>query len=132
MQFKIPQFLERQPLVVGPLAFKQALYFGVAILISFYLHSATHFLVFLMLSIPLIGFAFCLSFVKIEGIPLPEIIMQSFGFAFSPKIYLWKKKENLRVIKLKSTKEKQEEAKSLKVSPKSILRKLHSKIEGGY
>ena len=132
MQFKIPQFLEREPLIVGPLAFKQAIYFGIAILISFYLHSVASFLVFLIFSIPLMGFAFCLSFIKIEGIPLPEVIIQSFGFTFSPKIYLWKKKENLRPIKLKSTKEKQGEAKSLKVSPKSILRELHSKIEGGY
>jgi len=128
----MPQFLERQPLIIGPLVFKQAIYFGIAILISFYLHSVTPFFVFLILSIPLIGFAFCLSFVKIEGIPLPEIIMQSFGFVFSPKIYLWKKKENLRVIKLKSIEEKQEETKSLKVNPKSILKELHSKIEGGY
>jgi len=132
MQFKIPQFLERQPLIVGPLAFKQTLYFGIAILISFYLHSVAPFFVFLISSTILMSFAFCLAFIKVEGIPLPEVIMQSFGFAFSPKIYLWKKKENLRPIKLKSTKEKQEEAKSLKVSPKSILKELHSKIEGGY
>jgi len=32
MQFRVPQFLERQPLIIGPLAFKQSLYFGVAIL----------------------------------------------------------------------------------------------------
>jgi hypothetical protein len=121
MQFKIPQFLERQPLIVG-----------IAILISFYLHSVAPFFVFLISSTFLMSSAFCLAFIKVEGIPLPEVIMQSFGFVLSPKIYLWKKKENLRPIKLKSIKEKQEEVKSLKVSPKSILKELHSKIEGGY
>jgi len=128
----MPQFLERQPLIVGPLAFKQSLYFGVAILILVYIHSIAPLSIFLICSVVLIGMAFGLAFIKIEGIPLPEIIMQSFGFVFSSKIYLWKKKENLRVIELKSVKEKQEEVKSLKVSPKSILKELHSKIEGGY
>jgi len=132
MQFKIPQFLERQPLIVGPLVFKQTLYFGIAILISFLLHSTAPFPIFLISSVFLMSFAFCLAFIKVEGIPLPEVIMQSFGFALSPKIYLWKKKENLRPIKLKGAKEKQEEVKSLKVSPRSILKELHSKIEGGY
>ena len=132
MQFKIPQFLEREPLIVGPLAFKQSIYFGIAILISFGLYSIAPFIIFLIFSTLLISFAFCLSFIKIEGIPLPEVIMQSFGFVFSPKIYLWKKKENLRFIRLEKTKEKQEEVKSLKVGPKSILKELHSKIEGGY
>ena len=132
MQFKIPQFLERQPLIIGPLAFKQSLYFGVAILILVFIHSVAPFLVFLICSVILISIAFGLAFVKIEGIPLPEVITQSFGFVLSPKIYLWKKKENLRVIKLKRAEKKQEEVKSLKVSPKSILKELHSKIEGRY
>jgi len=132
MQFKIPQFLERQPLIIGPLAFKQSLYFGVAILIAFYLYSVAPFFIFLICSIFLIGFAFCLAFVKVEGVPLPEVIMQSFGFVFSSKIYLWEKKENLRPIKFRAKKQEEEKEEPLRVEPKSILKKLHSKIEGGY
>ncbi len=132
MQFKIPQFLERQPLIIGPLAFKQSLYFGIAILISFYLYSVAPFFIFLIFSIPLISFAFCLAFIKIEGIPLPEVIIQSFGFISSPKIYLWEKKENLRPIKFRAQKQEEKKEESLKVAPESILEKLHSKIEGGY
>ena len=132
MQFKIPQFLERQSLIIGPLAFKQSLYFGVAILILVYIHSIAPTFIFLICAVILMSIAFGLAFVKIEGIPLPEVITQSFGFVLSPKIYLWKKKENLRVIKLKHPEKKQEEVESLKVSPKSILKELHSKIEGGY
>jgi hypothetical protein len=132
MQFKIPQFLERQPLILGPLAFKQSIYFGVAILVSFYLYSVAPFFIFLMFSVPLITLAFCLSFIKIEGIPFPEVIVQSFGFVFSPKVYLWEKKENLRPIKFKDQKQEEKKEKFLKVAPRSILKDLRSKIEGGY
>ena len=132
MQFKIPQFLERQPLIVGPLAFKQSLYFGVAILILVYVHSVASFPVFLICSVVLISMAFGLAFAKIEGVPLPEVITQSFGFIFSSKKYLWEKKENLRPVKFRAQKQKEEKQELLRVTPKSILKELHSKIEGGY
>jgi len=132
MQFRVPQFLERQPLIIGPLAFKQSLYFGVAILILVYIHSVASFLIFIICFVILISMASALAFVKIEGIPFPEVIAQSFGFIFSPKIYLWEKKENLRPIKFGAQKQKEEKQELLKIAPKSILKKLHSKVEGGY
>jgi hypothetical protein len=76
--------------------------------------------------------AFGLAFIKIEGIPLPEVIIQSFGFVLSPKMYLWQKKENLRPVKFIAKKQEEKEEEPLRVAPKSILKKLHSKIEGGY
>ena len=127
MQFRVPQFLERQPLIIGPLAFKQSLYFGVAILILVYIHSVAPFPIFLICSVVLIGAAFGLAFVKIEGIPLPEVITQSFGFVFSPKTYLWEKKENLRPVKFRAQKQKEEKQEPLRIAPKSILKKFHSK-----
>jgi hypothetical protein len=93
MQFRVPQFLERQPLIIGPLAFKQSLYFGVAILMLVFIHSIAPFPIFLICAVVLISMAFGLAFIKIEGIPLPEVITQSFGFVFSPKMYLWQKKK---------------------------------------
>ena len=131
MQFKVPKFLEREPLIIGPLIFKQFLYFGIAALILAYIHFVASFHVFLICLILLVGLAASLAFVKIEGVPLPEIISQSFGFTFSPKMYLWRKKEGLKPIKIVPRKKKEEEI-SLKVSPKSSLKELHSRIRGGY
>jgi len=132
MQFRVPQFLERQPLIIGPLAFKQSLYFGVAILMLVFIHSIAPFPIFLICAVVLISMAFGLAFIKIEGIPLPEVITQSFGFVFSPKMYLWQKKENLRPVKFVAKKQEEEKEEPLRVAPKSILKKLHSKVEGGY
>lgn len=127
MQFRVPQFLERQPLIIGPLAFKQSLYFGVAILILVYIHSVASLPIFLISSVVFLGLAFGLAFVKIEGIPLPEVITQSFGFVFSPKAYLWEKKENLRPVQFRAQKEKEKKQEPLRIIPKSILKKLYSK-----
>jgi hypothetical protein len=134
MQFKVPKFLEREPLIVGPLSFKQFLYFGAATLILVYIHFVAPFYIFLVFLVILTGLAFGLAFVKIEGVPLPTIILQSFGFIFSSKIYLWQRKESLKLIKIVSRKKEKKERKGipLKVSPESSLKELHSKIEGGY
>ena len=134
MQFKVPKFLEREPLIIGPLVFKQFLYFGAAALILVYIHFIAPFYIFLICLVILMALAFSLSFVKIEGVPLPEVISQSFGFLFSSKMYLWQKKESLKPIKIRSRKKEKKEEKeiSLRVSPKSSLKELHSKMRGGY
>lgn len=133
MQFKVPKFLEREPLIIGPLIFKQFLYFGIAALILVYIHFIAPFYVFLICLVVLMGLAFSLAFVKIEGVPLPEVIAQSFGFLFSSKMYLWQRKETLKPIKIVSRKKETKEKKEtlLRISPKSSLKELHSKIEGG-
>ena len=134
MQFKVPKFLGREPLIVGPLSFKQFLYFGVAALILFLLHYVVQFYIFLIFLVILVGLAFSLAFVKIEGVPIPTFILQSFGFVFTPKMYLWQKKEGLKSIELitRKKKEEKEQEMPLKISPKSGIRRLQSKIEGGY
>lgn len=134
MQFKVPKFLEREPLIVGPLSFKQFLYFGAAALILFLLHYLVPFYLFLILLIILVGLAFSLAFVKIEGVPMPTVILQSFGFIFTSKMYLWQKKEGLKSVEViaREKKGKKEQEIPLKISPKSGIRRLQSKIEGGY
>jgi Zn-dependent protease with chaperone function len=133
MQFKVPKFLERESPIIGPLIFKQFLYFGIAALILAYIHFVAPFYIFLICLILLVGLATSLAFVKIEGVPLPEVISQSFGFTFSSKMYLWQKKESLKPIKIVPRKKEQKEKEiSLRVSPKSSLRQLYSRIRGNY
>ena len=64
----------------------------------------------------------------LPGIPKPSL----FGFTFSSKMYLWQKKESLKPIKIVPKKKKEKEEISLKVSPKSSLKELHSIIRGNY
>jgi hypothetical protein len=134
MQFKVPKFLEREARIVGSLTFKQLAYFGVAgiiLLILWFTLPKSLFIIFFFL---IGGGAFSLVFLKIEGVPLINVIPQYFGFLGSARTYIWQKKETLTPIKLvqkpREEKKKTEEA-SLKVSPESKLRKLSSKIELG-
>ena len=133
MEFKVPKFLEREAKIVGPLTFSQTVYFAVAAAILVFLYFVLPTLWFAVCFLLLGGVAFGLAFVKIESVPLPQLFLQSFGYFFSPRIYIWRKKEPLIPIKLVEKKREKKEVKEgpLKIFPKSRLKKLASKIEIG-
>jgi hypothetical protein len=92
MEFTIPQFIEKEAKIVGPLTFKQFAFFGMAVLVSVALFFILPRFIFFIIGPVLLVGAFALAFYKKEGVPLPDLMMGFFSFIFKPKIYLWKKK----------------------------------------
>lgn len=141
MQFTIPQFIEKEAKILGPLTFKQFSFFGVAVLISVVFYFILPFYLFIVVCVGLMGGSFALIFYKKEGIPLYNVVWGSIMFKFKPKIYLWKKKgvsprffrkENA-IKEIEKQKEKEEMEKktgaSLKISKSSRLNDLLTQIE---
>ena len=92
------------------------------------------FSIFLTASIILVGGAAALAFLKIGGRSLPIILANILKFTASPKIYLWKKKEEAVEIYKKEgestlAKATADEELPLKIAEKSQLKKLRTKIE---
>ena len=92
MEVTVPQFIEREPKIVGPLTFKQFIFIGIAGGICIFLFFTVSLFVFILLTIVLLGGASALAFLKIGKTSLPVFIKNFFSFLFKPKIYLWKKK----------------------------------------
>lgn len=134
MRFNVPQFIEHEAKIVGPLTFKQFIFIGGAGVICFILYYSMPFPVFFAASVILGGAGAALAFLKIGGLPLPLILSNFFKFSTTPKIYIWKKREQpgIKVYKReeekKETEEKEEEL-PLKIAKKSRLKKLHTQIE---
>ncbi|MDP2864569.1 MAG: PrgI family protein [bacterium] len=135
MQFQVPQFIEKEAKIVGPLTFKQFLYLGAAGVILFFLYfylAAKNLLAFALITIFLVIGALAFAFLKIGGQPLLTILLKFLNFSFSSKIYLWKKKTISPKIIKKEEKLKKEEPSGepiLKVAEKSQLKKLSTQIE---
>ena len=107
MEFTVPQFIEKEPKIVGPFTFKQFIFIGIAGGLSTFLFFAVSFFIFIILAIILLGGAFSLAFLKIERISLPVFIKNFLIFITKPKIYLWKKKTSpLKFLPAESEKEK--------------------------
>lgn len=100
-------------------------------LILYYAIPRTAFFLCLLLAATIV---FSLLFVRIEGLPLGQVIIQFFSFIIGSKKYFWEKKEVVSPIKLVEKKEEKKEKKeesSLKISPGSKLKNLSSKIDIG-
>lgn len=133
MEFTVPQFIEREPKIVGPFTFKQFIFIGIAGGICIFLFFTVSLFVFIIMAIVLLGGAFALAFLKIGKTSLPVFIKNFFSFLFKPKIYLWKKKTSppkfLKKEKVKVKKEEIEEESKLKVSKGSRLDELFTRLE---
>jgi len=134
MRFTVPQFIEHEAKIVGPLTFRQFVYVGLAGAICFVFYFSAPFSVFLLSCVVFgtVGMAF--AFLKVGGRTLPTIVLNFLKYKLTPKMYIWRKKEQA-IIAYK--KEEPSSAKAmedkdelpLKIAEKSQLKKLHTKIE---
>lgn len=97
-QFQVPQFIETESKIVGPLTLKQFLYLAVAGLASFLLFFVLKFLIWIMLTIVLGVIAIAFAFLKFNGRPLPLILKSAFLYYWNPRLYLWQREEGKAVL----------------------------------
>jgi hypothetical protein len=89
MQFQVPQFIETEDKIVGPLTLKQFIIVGVGVGLSGMLYFVLQTWLWIILSVFLVGGAGAMAFVKIQGRPLLRVIMSAFNFYWSPQTYVW-------------------------------------------
>src|SRR4051812_22528867 len=91
MQFRVPQFIDMEDKVVGPLTLKQFGYILGAGGFSFVIWT---FISFKLLAIPLMlgvsALFLSLAFVKINNRPFGDILESAFAYYTGSKIYTWK------------------------------------------
>lgn len=94
MQFKVPQFIEVEDKLIGPLTLKQFLYLvagaGLLLMLWFFLTLTA----FIIVAIPIGIFCLALAFYKINGRPLVYFLGSLVKYLTKPRLYLWRKKTN--------------------------------------
>jgi len=140
MRFIVPQFIEKEAKIAGPLTFKQFAILGFAGAVCLFLFFMAPRGIFVIGLIVLFGGAIAFSFIKIQGISLITFVKHFFVFLFKPRLYLWKKKTSppkflvteRKKIKTKQMEEQELEEKKqskLKVSRGSKIDELLTRIE---
>lgn len=92
MQFQVPQFIETEDKIIGPMTLKQFGFVAVGGIACFILFSVLTFRFAITLSIPIAALALVLAFGKVKGVPAPKYLMSLLNFSLKPQLYLWKKK----------------------------------------
>lgn len=100
MQFQIPQFIDIENKIVGPLTIKQFLYLAGAGGVAFLLFFILQFWLWIMIAAVLAIIAGSLAFIKYNGQPLPIIAWHAFGFLWKPRLYLWQREVKEKIVKI--------------------------------
>ena len=92
MQYQVPQFIEIEDKIFGPLTLKQFLYLagGGGLCLLFFTLLPLYLAVFCM--IPVIALSLALAFYKVNDRPFIVVIEHAFGYFFGSKLYLWKQR----------------------------------------
>lgn len=89
MQFQVPQFIESEDKIIGPLTLKQFFYLAAGGGISLGFYFTVQLWLWVVLTIFIVALAVGLAFVVINGKPLPKVIFDAFNFYWSPQTYVW-------------------------------------------
>lgn len=98
MRFEVPQFIEIEDKIIGPLTWKQFVYLagGAGVLIVLYF--MLPFIFFVMIGLPFGALSASLAFHKVNNRPF-SIFLESFVSYFTNnKLYLWRKDEAQSII----------------------------------
>ncbi len=98
MQFRVPQFIDIEDKILGPLGWKQLAYILAGLGLTYLIFRASSSkLIATILSIPAISLFGSLAFVKINNKDFLEVMEDASKYFFSSKIYTWQQDKNRNI-----------------------------------
>ena len=92
MRFTVPQFIDVEDKIFGPLSFRQFAYLTGGAGLSYILYTVIPSIFLAILAIiPVASFAIALAFVKVNDKPFIDTVEAAIRFALGEKLYLWKR-----------------------------------------
>lgn len=94
MRFEVPQFIEIEDKIFGPLSWRQFLYLagGLGMAVVLFLTSTLLFVIF---GIPLAALAFALAFIPVNSRPFSFFLEALFNYVSNEKLYLWRQQSTI-------------------------------------
>lgn len=128
MRFSVPQFIDVEDKIFGPLTLKQGIYLIGSIGIALAVFVKYGFILAVLIGGPILVLGFSLAFVKIQGRPFIYILYAASYYAVKNKLYLWKKVPKKHISKTKEVKEHTIEPVSVQMS-QSKLKQLAQSLD---
>lgn len=93
-QFTVPQFIDVEPKIIGPITLRQFLIFLGAALVIFIFYKIFDFGTFVILGILVFAFSGIFAFLKINGRPFHYFILNLIQAVKKPSLRIWNHKAN--------------------------------------
>ena len=91
MLFNIPQFIDKEDKLVGPLTAKQLGWLAGAGVVMLVLFNVLDTSAFFLAAIPVLAIFGALAFYRPNNQPLLVFVLSSLSFVFRPKMYVWRR-----------------------------------------
>lgn len=92
MRFEVPQFIEVEDKIFGPLTWRQFVYVGGGAGLAAVLFFMTPFIIFVLFGLPIAGITFALAFYPVNNRPFSVFLETLFRYLRGSRLYLWQKK----------------------------------------
>lgn len=92
MRFEVPQFIEIEDKIFGPLTWKQFIYMAGGVGLVAVLFFFTPFIVFIIIGLPIAALTFLLSFYPVNNRPFALFLESAVKYFKGSKLYLWRKR----------------------------------------
>lgn len=105
-QYQIPQFIEMEAKIIGPLSLKQFGYVAAPLVLGLILSAFLKLYMVFIITLPFLILGVALAFLKIGGISFPRYLKGMLKFSFNNKVYIFKNSgQELKVFNLKKLEE---------------------------
>jgi len=91
MRYQVPQFIEVESKIFGPLTLKQFIYLVGGAGILFLLYVILPIWLMFLLGLPVAVFSLAIAFYKVNNQPFIKVTENAFKYLSSTRLYLWKK-----------------------------------------
>ncbi|MEI8130336.1 MAG: PrgI family protein [bacterium] len=90
MKYNVPQFIDVEDKIFGPLTFRQFIYLVGGGGLAFLAYKLVPGFFGILAALPFVAIAIALAFVKINEKPFINIVESAFTYALNDKLYVWK------------------------------------------
>ena len=90
MEYQVPQFIEVEDKIIGPLTLRQFIYIAGAGGLCVIFFAYFNFFFAVLFSLPVAGFGAALAFYKVNGKPFIEMLEAAFNYTAGAKLLIWK------------------------------------------
>ena len=91
-QFVVPQFIEAEDTIIGPVTARQFVIMMVTIMTDAALYKLIRFVPFLIIGIPLLVFGSILAFFRVNGMPFHFFLINIIQTFRKPRLRVWDKR----------------------------------------
>ena len=95
MRFEVPQFIEIEDKIFGPLTWRQFVYVGGGVGFGVTLFLIASFPLFLFLGLPVALLAGALAFYPVNNRPFSFFLQSMVNYVGGTKLYIWRRKDDV-------------------------------------